>query len=492
MRKKVSKKKIGIISSVIIAICIVGGITLANANQEEEFVEPLREYPVSRGDIIAGFTGAGQLKLNTKDYNFSQPVTIEEIFVKVGQEIKAGDPLAKISDESIQKQLDDLNEQLTKANMSLDQANNAKQLNILNNEKSWNQSIQTIQEQYNNEKNSIESEIKKLDEQLANIQTQTHTTKNKISELEAIKEQQLSEILEGDLEESPQTENESSENSGINTMSIDPGVQQELEQLYQQLAELEQQEASVRTQINDALIRKNELNGRHEQELQKQNQEVASNKEINDKTLQDLDASIKLATMEVEKIKKEISEIKTLSENNILVADVDGIVKEVGYTPNTLTSTDKAIVTVGTLETITAELSVSQNDVTKLEEGQVVHLEVNAFPGEKLMAKVKSINYMPTSEGGTVLYKVQVELEPTDRNLLEGMTVNAKFIIKEVKDVLTLSNKAITLKDGKQMVQVKREDGTIEEVEIMTGFSDGRVSEIKDGLNEGDVVVVGG
>ena len=42
------------------------------------------------------------------------------------------------------------------------------------------------------------------------------------------------------------------------------------------------------------------------------------------------------------------------------------------------------------------------------------------------------------------------------------------------------------------MVKIKREDGTIEDVEITTGFSDGRVSEIKNGLSEGDIVVVGG
>ncbi|MGL4336089.1 MAG: HlyD family efflux transporter periplasmic adaptor subunit, partial [Turicibacter sp.] len=59
-------------------------------------------------------------------------------------------------------------------------------------------------------------------------------------------------------------------------------------------------------------------------------------------------------------------------------------------------------------------------------------------------------------------------------------------------DVLMLSNKAITLKDGKQVVNVKNEDGTVTETEITTGFSDGKNSEIISGLSEGDTVVVGG
>ena len=43
-----------------------------------------------------------------------------------------------------------------------------------------------------------------------------------------------------------------------------------------------------------------------------------------------------------------------------------------------------------------------------------------------------------------------------------------------------------------QKFQECRFNGTIEDVEITTGFSDGRVSEIKNGLSEGDIVVVGG
>ena len=317
-----------------------------------------------------------------------------------------------------------------------------------------------------------------MDEQLANIQTKKHEITQKINELEVTQVQANNEAP--DLEE-----------EGTNP-EILLNSDEELQQLRQQLSDLEQQEESVRAQINDAIARKNDIDWRRDKEVQKEQQEASSNKQINDKTLIEMDQSIQLASMEVEKIQKEISKVKELSENNTLVSDVDGIVTSLGYTSNTMTSTDKPVVTIGTLDMVTAVIGVSQNDVNKLEEGQVVQLEVNAYPGEKLMAKVKSINYVPSNEGGSVVYKVTVELDSTERALLEGMTVNAKFIIKEVKDVLILSNKAITLVDGKQMVKVKREDGTIEDVEITTGFSDGRVSEIKNGLSEGDIVVVGG
>ena len=85
--------------------------------------------------------------------------------------------------------------------------------------------------------------------------------------------------------------------------------------------------------------------------------------------------------------------------------------------------------------------------------------------------------------------EVTVLVDENEAELLEGMGASATIISKEKKEVLTLSNKAITLKDNKQMVKVKNADGKIEEREITTGFSDGRVSEVLSGLEAGDVVV---
>lgn len=126
--------------------------------------------------------------------------------------------------------------------MALEQAKNAKELNILNNEKSWNQVTQSSQEQYNSEKSVVESELKKLDEQLANIQTKKHEITQKINELEVTQVQANNEAP--DLEE-----------EGTNP-EILLNSDEELQQLRQQLSDLEQQEESVRAQINDAIARK--------------------------------------------------------------------------------------------------------------------------------------------------------------------------------------------------------------------------------------------
>ncbi len=87
---------------------------------------------------------------------------------------------------------------------------------------------------------------------------------------------------------------------------------------------------------------------------------------------------------------------------------------------------------------------------------------------------------------------MKIAFDEPQEELLQGMTCSVKFIQKRVENVLTLANKAITLTDGKQTVIVQMADGSHEEREIKTGFSDGRTSEVTSGLSAGEIVVVAG
>lgn len=98
-----------------------------------------------------------------------------------------------------------------------------------------------------------------------------------------------------------------------------------------------------------------------------------------------------------------------MKENSTLYAEADGVVLALNYAEGSTTSIDNLVIAIGESNKILAEVNVSQNDITKIEEGQ---------------------------------------------------------------DVYMLWNKAITLKDVKQVVNLRQKDGTLKELEITTGFSD--------------------
>ena len=129
IRKLVFKKKksLTIISLVAILAITAGYFTIKNVddkNLEEEINRP-REYEVTRGNITAGTNGAGIIKFESVDHNFSQSVTIDEIYVKEGQRVSKGDKLVSLSVEEIQKKINELYGSLKRANMELEQVKKA-------------------------------------------------------------------------------------------------------------------------------------------------------------------------------------------------------------------------------------------------------------------------------------------------------------------------------------------------------------------------------
>ena len=76
---------------------------------------------------------------------------------------------------------------------------------------------------------------------------------------------------------------------------------------------------------------------------------------------------------------------------------------------------------------------------------------------------------------------------PSDFRLREGLTVTVSITSEQKNDILLVPNKAITSRSGRSYVQVVSGTQTTEK-QIQTGITDGQNTEVVSGLNEGDVV----
>lgn len=459
--KILSKKTIAIVLASTLVIGATSYIyvkSTKNNNENNQLVSREREYIVKRGDITAGTSGSGVIKFEQITQNFEESVVIDEIFVKEGQSIKKGDKIASISQDFINDKLKELNSQLDKATSALNSANNNKQAAILTQNKAWEDTVYASKTQYESQKNSIVNNINSLTEKIKEINIKITDIKKQIEDLSK------------DL----------------------TGNQDKIQQLNSEKSSLEAERSSTEAELNTANSSLNTLESERNKQLQKESNDKISNDKINSLSNSGLNDAITIAQKEVDKINEEISKLNKLKGNPILYAESDGVILALNYASGATTAPEQPIVAIGKGDKVIAEIIVSQNDITKIEEGQEVKISVAAFQDAKISGKVKSLNLKSNNQGNSANYSVTVEIEKNEYKLLDGMTASAQFIVKEVKDVLMLSNKAITLKDGKQIVNIKQEDGTRKEVEITTGFSDGKNTEIKAGLSEGDTVVVGG
>ncbi len=80
-------------------------------------------------------------------------------------------------------------------------------------------------------------------------------------------------------------------------------------------------------------------------------------------------------------------------------------------------------------------------------------------------------------------------VSPEDIRLRQGLSVTISIIIQQRSNVLLVPNQAITLLDGATYVEVIQ-DGEIYKCPVATGLSDWQYTEIVQGLNEGQQVVI--
>ena len=224
-----------------------------------------------------------------------------------------------------------------------------------------------------------------------------------------------------------------------------------------------------------------------QQALEDQNGDNAFSDYKTSEELKAINENIAKASRNVQAAQEKVSRLQALSQNPTIYAQLDGIVTTLNYKVGDTVVDGKPLCIVGELNEITMTVPVSAADIGSVSVGQKVNIYVDAYAEQKFTGTVKERLLVANDNGE---YPVTISVDPGEQMLLPGMKAYATIILKEKTDVLTLSNKAITLENGQQYVLVRDENGELVRKQIVTGFSDGRVSEILDGLSENEVVIV--
>lgn len=201
-------------------------------------------------------------------------------------------------------------------------------------------------------------------------------------------------------------------------------------------------------------------------------------------------------------------------------APADGVVLTRTVEPSSAVAASFQAVTLFTLAADLSRLRVwgyvDEADVGVVATGQQATFTVSAFLNRKFPATVTRVGSGSTITDNVVTYLTYLDVDNADLSLRPGMTANATIIAKEHKDVLTVPNtslrfspsqaasaakpKGISLpfgpnasrggapKSGAQTASTagaKRvyvlQDGQPRAIEITTGISDGRMTEILSG-----------
>ena len=139
------------------------------------------------------------------------------------------------------------------------------------------------------------------------------------------------------------------------------------------------------------------------------------------------------------------------------------------------------------LSKLIAESGVSEKDITKLQYGQNVN--INLQSGERYTGKIDSIS--PVTNQMTSTYPISVSIDNPDGKLKSGMFAEIEIIFGVNKNGIAIKNTSIMNEDGLFSVFVNNE-GIAEKRNIQVGIQDEEYTEILDGVKSSDQVISAG
>ena len=146
---------------------------------------------------------------------------------------------------------------------------------------------------------------------------------------------------------------------------------------------------------------------------------------------------------------------------------------------------------IGNLQRIWVTAALYEFDAPWVEVGQPAQMELTYGQGEVLEGEVAYI--YPTLNEKSRTLTVRLEFENTGLELKPGMFATVYIEYRRLDDVIAVPSEAILHSGTREIVFVTRDQGHFEPREVTTGLvGDRSMTEVLEGLDEGDEVVVSG
>jgi RND family efflux transporter MFP subunit len=211
-------------------------------------------------------------------------------------------------------------------------------------------------------------------------------------------------------------------------------------------------------------------------------------------TISDTDLKNSQNSLDQAKLNVEIAQLNL--DRARLVAPFDGIITavniNVGDNANASTTTTSATNAIAMYDPSRLQISVtvSEVDIAKVKVGQKATVLFDALSGKTYGAEVTTIYPAATVTQGVVNYIVILTLVNPDESVRPGMTANLTIEVERRDDVLLVPTRAIRAQGNQRIATVQYKGQSIQ-TPVTTGLSNDTSIEVVNGLQEGDVVVVG-
>jgi len=211
-------------------------------------------------------------------------------------------------------------------------------------------------------------------------------------------------------------------------------------------------------------------------------------------------AKLKQAHAQVLQSQASLKQLEEQLSYTTIVAPMDGVVLsrnvEIGDAVSSilvLGSTATLVMTEGDIHQVYVQGKVDEADIAHVYMDQPARIKVESFRDRTFNGKVTKIAPLGVQKDNVTTFEVRVSIDNASGDLKANMTANAEILLDEHKGVLTVPENAVIYDSQKnasvQVPDSKQKDG-YRKVAVKVGLSNGSVSEITNGLKEGDQVIL--
>ena len=183
---------------------------------------------------------------------------------------------------------------------------------------------------------------------------------------------------------------------------------------------------------------------------------------------------------------------ETLRARTALTAPIDGVVTKVNVKAGETVTPGETIVRLFAANAFEISVQVPEADIPKVNEGDAVRITLDAYgDDQEFSGEVHFVNPAETLIDDVVYYDVTIFFSDTPPEVKPGMSADVTINTDRRNESLSIPLRAVKEKNGVQYVDVLNDKATAEKSITLGMRADGGWVEILEGLEEGEMVVVG-
>lgn len=196
-----------------------------------------------------------------------------------------------------------------------------------------------------------------------------------------------------------------------------------------------------------------------------------------------IEATKDLAALKASQVTDAVAQMK-----DGLKAEFNGVVTGVKAVNGGTVEENGELFTVDSTENVCVKVSLNKSDLEKVKEGQKAAITIVGKPYEGTVTRIS--RSATKNEKGAALVTAEIHIDNPDQDLYLGVDGKVTIQGNKAENVVTVPIEAVNIgKDG-SFVYIVDENGMIEKRIITTGLSSAEATEVKEGLDGTERVVL--